>query len=106
VLRLLFRLTGLISLAGAFAAAVIDAARTLANGRLEWTPAGVTLDRLFPAKFEALPALAARIHPKLWDPVLLTILWSPTALILAVVGLLLLALARPRREPSPIGARR
>jgi len=106
VFRLLFRLIGLLSLAGAFAAAVIDAARTLANQHLEVTPAGVTLDRLFPAKFEALPALVARIHPKLWDPVLLTILWAPTALILAVIGLLLLALARPRREPSPIGARR
>ena len=63
MLRLLFRLTGLLSLAGAFAAAVIDAARTLANQQLEFTPAGVTLDRLFPAKFEALPALVEKSIP-------------------------------------------
>lgn len=106
MLRLLFRLIGLLSLAGAFAAAVIDAARTLANQQLEITPAGVTLATLFPSKFQALPALAAKIHPKLWDPVLVTMLWTPTALILAVIGFLLLALTRPRREPTPIGARR
>ena len=76
------------------------AARTLANQQLEITPAGVTLATLFPDKFRPCRRSAAKIHPKLWDPVLLTILYAPTALILAVIGFSLLALTRPRREPT------
>ena len=59
------------------------------------TPLGVALARLAPAKFEQLPALAAKIIPKLWDPVLMHVLWVPTSVALAVVGIVLMALASP-----------
>lgn len=105
MLRLLFRLIGLLTLAAAFAALVIDGARTLADQQLEFTPLGVTLSYVMRDKFAALPALAAKIHPKLWDPVLLSVLYSPTFLALAVIGLALMALTRARAEPQ-IGVRR
>ncbi len=105
VLRLLFRLIGLLTLAAAFAAAVIDGARTLADQQLEFTPLGVTLSYVLRDKFAALPALVAKIHPKLWDPVLLSVLYSPTFLALAVIGVALMALTRTRAE-EPIGVRR
>jgi len=106
VLRLLFRGIGLLTLAGAFAAAVLDGARTLADQRLEFTPLGLTLAALSPTKFATLPALAAKIHTKLWDPVLVTVMYIPTFFILVVIGLALIAFTRKRREPGAIGARR
>ena len=106
MLRLLFRLVGLLTLAGAFASAVIDGARTLADQQLELTPLGGTLGYVLRDKFAALPALVAKIHPKLWDPVLLSVLYVPTFLALAVLGVTLMLLTRSRREPGAIGARR
>jgi hypothetical protein len=98
VFRFLVRLIGLIALAGAFAAAVMDGARSIANDALSITPLGAALARLAPAKFEQLPALAAKIHPKLWDPVLLDLLYIPAAVALAVVGIILVAIALPRQS--------
>ena len=96
--RFLVRAIGLIALAGAFAAAVMDGARSIANDTLSITPLGSMLARLAPAKFEQLPALAAKIHPKLWDPVLLDALYVPAAVALAVIGIVLVAIALPRRS--------
>ena len=106
MLRLLFRLAGLLTLAGAFASAVIDGARTLADRQLELTPLGATLAWALREKFAALPALVARIHPKLWDPVLLSVLYVPTSVALAILGFALMMLTRSRGEPGAIGARR
>ncbi len=93
MLRLLAQAVGLVALAGAFAAAVIDGARSIANSDWSLTPLGAALARLAPAKFAALPAAAAKISPKLWDPVLIDVLYVPTSLALAVVGIAFMALA-------------
>ena len=105
-MRWLFRLIGLLALAGAFASAVIDGARTLADQRLEMTPLGEILGYVLRDKFAALPALVVRIHPKLWDPVLLSVLYVPTFLALAILGAVLLVFTRGRSEPEALGARR
>jgi len=96
VLRWLFRAIGLFCLAGAFAAAVLDGARSIADQKLALTPLGVTLATAFPAKFPLLPALVAKVHPLLWDPVLLSVLYVPTSIDLAVVGLVLFAFSGAR----------
>ena len=98
MLRFLVRAIGLVALAGAFASAVIDGARSLANSTVSLTPLGAALARLAPAKFEQLPALAAKISPRLWDPVLLDILYVPTSLALAILGIGLVAIAMPRER--------
>ena len=97
MLRFLVRALGWLALAGAFAVAVMDGARSIANEALLLTPLGATLARLAPAKFEQLPGLATRIHPKLWDPLLLDALYVPTSAVLAGVGIALTA-AAARRE--------
>ncbi len=97
MLRWLARAIGLLLLAGAFAAAVIDGARSLADQTLTLTPAGIALGAAFPAKMTALPALARNVHPWLWDPVLLKILYAPTFVDLAVAGFLIMLVSRSPR---------
>jgi hypothetical protein len=106
VLRLLFRAIGLVLLAGAFAAAVIDGARSLADQQLALTPMGQLLAYAFPVKFALVPALARKVHPMLWDPVLVSILYVPAFVDLAVLGVILMLIARPRAADAMIGARR
>ena len=102
MIRLLARLIALAALAGAFAAAVIDGARSIAASQVLFTPMGATAYWAFPSKFPLLQAfIQQKIHPLLWDPVLLHILMLPTWAILGGLGLLLFYLAR--RRPPPIG---
>ncbi len=98
MLRFLVRVLGLIALAGGFAAAVMDGARSIANSQWAMTRLSATLAQVAPAKIAQLPALAAKIHPKLWDPVLVHVLMAPTSVALAIVGLILMAIAAPRRK--------
>jgi hypothetical protein len=93
MLRFLLRALGLVALAAAFASAVIDGARSIANNTLAWKPLGMALEQLLPGRVERLQAWAGKIHPKLWDPVLIDVLWVPTSVALAVVGIVLMALA-------------
>ena len=97
MLRFLLRALGLAALAGAFAAAVMDGARSIANGALALSPTGTALARLAPAKITAYSTWAQKSHPKLWDPVLLDLLWVPTCVTLALLGILLMALGSTGR---------
>jgi hypothetical protein len=101
--RLLVRAIGLLLLAGAFAAAVTDGARSLADQALTLTSMGAALGTVFPAKMAALPALARKIHPLLWDPVLLRILYVPAFVDLAVLGLVFMLISMPRRTRDGFG---
>jgi hypothetical protein len=102
VIRILARIIGLALLAGAFAAGVIDGARSIAADQLSLTPMGATAYWAFPSKFPAMQSFIERqIHPLLWDPILLHILMLPTWMVLGVFGLGLLYVARKR--PPPIG---
>jgi hypothetical protein len=102
VIRLLLRVLGLILLAGAFAACVIDGARSIAIDQLSFTPMGAAAYWAFPNKFPLIQAFVQqRIHPLLWDPILLHVLMLPTWIVLGIFGAALLYLMR-RRAP-PIG---
>jgi hypothetical protein len=101
-MRLIGRLIGLALLAGAFAAAVIDGAKSIAASHLVLTPLGEALYAAFPNKMPLLqPFIERQIHPLLWKPVLYNILLAPTWLALGVVGIALLYALRKR--PRPIG---
>ncbi len=98
MLRWLVRVMGLLLLAGAFAAAVIDGARSLANQQLSLTPTGVALATAFPSKFEAATGLIrAKLPGYVWDPILLSTLYVPTFVALGVLGLILMTFARSKR---------
>ena len=106
VFRFVLRFVALILLAGAFAAAVIDGARSLAAQQLALTPMGTALAYAFPSKFPLLqPFVERRLHPLLWDPVLLAILSAPAFLDMAVIGFFLFYLVRPRAPAIGVSSR-
>jgi hypothetical protein len=100
LIRLLVRLLALAMLAGAFAAAVIDGARSIAANQITLTQMGATLYWAFPNKLAHLQATLDHIHPLLY-PIALSILRLPTWLVLGLVGVGLFWLVR--RRPPPIG---
>ncbi|MGD0722939.1 MAG: hypothetical protein ABR970_18035 [Roseiarcus sp.] len=102
MIRLSFRFLALVALAGAFAACVIDGARSIADDRLSFTPMGATAYWAFPNKFPLMQAFVERrISPVLWDPILLRFLMLPTWAVLGALGAALFYALR--RRPPPIG---
>jgi hypothetical protein len=101
-MRFICRLIGLALLAGAFAAAVIDGARSIAASRLIVTSLGSTLYAAFPNKMPLLqPFIERQIHPFLWNPILYHVLLAPNWAVLGLVAVILLYALRKR--PPPIG---
>ena len=101
MIRLFIRIVGLALLAGAFAACVIDGARSIAAEQLSFTPMGATVYWALPNKLPLMQSFLERFHPLLWDPILLHILMLPTWAVLGGVGTGLFYVVRPR--PPPIG---
>jgi len=98
LIRFVLRLVGLILLAGAFATAVVDGARSLADQKLELTSMGRALATAFPAKFALLQPFVDKRAPFLWDPVLVNILYAPATLDFAVLGAALFLVVRRRDD--------
>ena len=93
-------------LAGAFAAAVIDGARSLAAQQLTLTSTGLALDLAFPSKFPLLqPFVEKRLHPLLWDPVLVAILSAPAFVDMAALGAVIFYLVRARAPAVGVSTR-
>ena len=106
VIRFLLRFVGLMLLAGAFAAAVIDGARSLAAQQLTLTSTGLALDLAFPNKFPLLqPFVEKRLHPLLWDPVLVAILSAPAFVDMAALGAVIFYLVRARAPAVGVSTR-
>ena len=104
MLRFVVRVLGLVLLAGAFAAAVIDGARSLADQKVVLTAMGTLLSAAFPSRFVALEAAAAKLPKPIWDPVLTSILFVPAFVDLGVIGFLLMALTMRGSASSRLGA--
>ena len=93
------RFIGLIALAGAFAAAVLDGARWIANGAWEPMSTGAALYRISPSALDHLQALVeARIGAWAWNDVLVKALLTPAFLALTILSALLFFVSRP---PAP-----
>ena len=99
MLRLFFRLVGLLLLAGAFAALIVDGTRSVAAARIALLPLGRAVSAVAPDAFVKLQAATETHLPLLWDPVLVTVLLLPTWVVLGAIGLLLMTLTRrPARK--------
>lgn len=99
MVRLALRFFGVLILATAFVALVIDATRSIADKTLIVTSFGQTAAQLSPAKFDALQDVVKQhAHPFLFDPVLVDFLKLPTWLVIGALGALFLRLAR---HPQP-----
>ena len=106
MIRLVFRVIGLVLLAAGFAALVIDGTRSIAGNRVFLTQFGQTVQWIAPTKFPLLQSIVERdLHPLLWDPVLVFIFKLPTSLVLGFCGLVLLVLARKRTRSIGFSSR-
>jgi hypothetical protein len=105
LIRFTLRLVGLLLLAGAFAAAVIDGARSLADQKIELSSMGTVLAYASPAKFALMHDYVAKKAPMLWDVVVVNALYAPATLDLAVLGAGLFYLARRRADREALRSR-
>ena len=105
MLRFLFRAIGLLVLAGAFAAVIVDGTRSIAASGPVFTPLGEAFAAVAPTSVAALETAAGQIHPLLRDPGLLLLLKMPLWLLGGVIGGLLLVLTRPRRPTIGFSSR-
>lgn len=97
MIRFLLRFLGIWLMAGGFVALVLDGVRSIASAELVATPVGVTW---IATHEESLAAFQNWVNATLptgtWDVVAAPILQAPLFLVLAVMGLALMLLGRPR----------
>jgi hypothetical protein len=104
MIGLLVRLVGLLFLAAALVAIVIDGARSIAVSSVTMTPLGTTWFSISPSSLGAAQAAVQRnVEPVIgawvWNPVIQWILLRPTWLVLGAVAMVLLLFGRrPRRR--------
>ena len=97
MIRLVFRFLGILLLAAAFAALIIDGTKSIAASAIIYTPAADTAQQIFPEKYKLLQPALEHIHPLLWNPGMATILRLPIWIIIAIFGMICLLLGRKPR---------
>ena len=101
-MRFLARLIGVIALAGAFAAAVIDGARWIAAGDWAPTSTGAALYALSPkALVGAQSFVESHLGVWAWDDVLFRALLAPAFVVLTILSALFFIVSRT--PPPRIG---
>ena len=101
-MRFLARFIGLVALAGAFAAAVIDGARWVVNGAFAPTSTGAAIYWLSPKALAVAQRLVeSRLGAWAWNEVMVKALFAPVVVALTLVSALFFFLSRPR--PPEIG---
>lgn len=99
MLRFLFRLVGMFTLAVAVIMAVLDVTRTIAASRLVVTPLNTSWITVAPDSLEAAQHFVqTRLHPLFWDPFVVAVLNLPGFVVFGVAAFLLYALGRKRRR--------
>lgn len=97
MIRGLFRLIGLLLLAGAFIFLVYDGARSIADQTLRLTRLGDFWNDINQASQRTFQQMVEGTSALLWNSVVKVILNQPAWAVLGVVGILLLLLFRPAR---------
>jgi hypothetical protein len=101
-MRFLARFIGLIALAGAFAAVVVDGARSIAAGEWALTSTGAALYWLSPkALLNVQSFIEQRLGAWAWRDVVVRALLAPAFIDLALLSLILYLVSRP--PPREIG---
>lgn len=99
MIRGLFRLLGLLLLAGGFIFLVYDGARSIADQAARLTSLEQTWSDLHQTSLAALrPLIEGTLGSWSWAYVLNPLLQKPTFVVLGIAGLLLLLLFRPRKR--------
>lgn len=97
MIRGLFRLVGLLLLAGAFVLLVYDGARSIADQAVRLTPLGELWNDIHQSSQQAVRTMVEGVAPWLWTDVVKVVLNQPAWAVLGVLGLLLLLIFRPRK---------
>jgi hypothetical protein len=103
MIRFVVRLAGLLLIAAALAAIVVDTAQSIAASTVTLTEIGSTWSALSPETLVRVQEFVqVRLVPILgewvWNPVTTSLLTMPVSLQLAVLGFLLLFAGAPRRK--------
>jgi ABC-type phosphate transport system permease subunit len=97
MIRFLLRFLGLLSLALGFIFLVYDGAKSIVDQRLYISSVREAWNSVSEGSLAQLQSALQRMMPGLWDPVAVTILDTPVALLLAILGALLLLLGRKKK---------
>src|SRR4051794_16509076 len=98
MIRALFRLLGLLLLAGGFILLIYDGARSIADKTVKIYKFSEAWSDLNQSSLIALqPAIERHAGAWLWDPVIVTLLAQPVWLVLGLVGIVLLLLGRKKK---------
>lgn len=101
--RLISRFLGFWLFAAALVSLVHDGARSIAASSLVVTSLGELWFSISPPSLNLTQAVIERyLHPFLWDPLLVSILQAPAAVVLMAVALLFALIGR-RRRPIAVG---
>ena len=101
--KFVIRLLGLLFLALAVIAALLDLTRSIADSAVVITPLGVDWFRASPSTLNLVQALVQRyVHPWVWDPAIQWVLRSPTWAVFAVLALIFGFFGRNRRHKWPM----
>ena len=106
MLRFLLRLLALAALSVAVIFAVLDATRSIAASALVMTPLNASWVAVSPHTLDVIHDLILRkVHPLLWDPVMVRILDLPGFVVFAALAFLLAAIGRrPARREARLTA--
>ncbi len=97
MIRGLFRLVGLLLLAGGFIFMVYDGAHFVADNTLRFTRFGQFWNDIHQSSQQAFKAWVEGLSPWLWSNVVRVILDQPVFAVMAVLGILLMLLFRPKK---------
>ena len=98
MIRFLFRFVGFVILALGFIALIYDGTKSIAGGKLVFTPLGQHWNNIHSTSLQLLqPAIERHVAVWLWNPVILTVLTAPAALVFAIIGAFLMLLGRKKK---------
>jgi hypothetical protein len=97
MIRGFFRLVGLLLLAGGFIFMVYDGARFVADNTLRFTRFGQFWNDVHQSSQQAFRASVEGLSPWLWNNVARVVLDQPVFAVMAVLGILLMLLFRPKK---------
>lgn len=98
MIRFILRVLGLWILAAAFIVLIYDGTRSIAGSQVLVTPVGEIWNDINSTSLLLLqPAIERHVAVWLWNPVILTVLTAPAALVLAILGGVLMVLGRKKK---------
>ena len=97
MIRGFFRLLGLLLLAGGFIFMVYDGARYVADNTLRFTRFGQFWNNVHQSSQQAFRIWVEGLSPWLWNNVVRVILDQPVFAVMAVLGIVLMLLFRPKK---------